>query len=78
MSGDRTVHGLMKDGSAIVRYDRAGKWFIEGYDQRAPITIGEAVELATERGAQVFLGRPGGKSFDARVRRAQEGAGDGA
>lgn len=79
MSQDRTVHGFTGDGhgGAVVRYDRSGKYYLEfpaesGLKRRA-LTLSEAVELATpapERpGARPILDRPGGLTFDARVRK---------
>jgi hypothetical protein len=66
---DRTVHARLSDGREVVRYDRAGKWWVEivGGPRRS-ITVGEAIDLACVPGeTQVFLGRAGGGSFDAAV-----------
>lgn len=64
---DRTVHGTTTDGAEIVRYERAGKWFVEPVDggKRRGISLDEAAKLALS--GQVFLGRAGGLRFDARV-----------
>ena len=72
---DRRVHADLADGSEVVRYERAGKWFREWPDSglfpTKPIALGEAVALACEPSAQVHLDVPGGRVFDARVRRVQ-------
>jgi hypothetical protein len=72
MSDDRTVHATTRDGWEIVRYDRASKWYIEHpvRRQRFAVPLGTAVHHATEEGATTYLGRPGGKRFDRKVRAA--------
>lgn len=72
---DRTVHAMTRLGVEIVRYGRAGKWYIEGHrDQpRVRITLADAVRLAQQDGATAFLGRPGGRSFDAKINKHKEG-----
>ncbi len=70
MSGDRTVHA---EGVAaeVVRYNRAGKWYIEPKDKtkkRRHVKIKEAAEFAAVA-AEVHFGLSGGGSFDALVRR---------
>jgi hypothetical protein len=66
---DRTVHARSADKQQeIVRYDRAGKWWVENADgTRRPVGIREAAELArtyaVSRGT-VFTGRSGGSMFD--------------
>lgn len=71
---DRAVHATSKDGDEIVRYDKAGKWWLERADgTRASLKIGEAVEQAisfARAGGKIHTRRPGGKSFDVKVRRA--------
>lgn len=76
-ANNRTVHGVADDGGEIVRYDRAGKWYVEYYGGsetpddlrvRHPLSLDAAVFLARLPGARVFFGRPGGSRFDARVR----------
>jgi hypothetical protein len=63
---DRTVHGWSADGGEIVRYDRAGKWFLEYKDRpRARLSVLAAARFARQGGA--FLGRPGGARFDKAV-----------
>ena len=65
---DRTVHGKTADGREIVRYDRAGKWYLESpIDARVAIALADAVRLATDGSA--YLDRPGGLQFDAQVQR---------
>jgi hypothetical protein len=71
---DRTIHATTPDGGMIVRYERAGKWYVEWpADRMIPrraISLREAVRLATQRGAYVYLGQPGGRAFDAKVKAA--------
>lgn len=74
--GDRRVHASAM-GEEIVRYDRAGKWYIELVSPsldaglRKHVGIGEAVSRALElrdQGGEIHLNLPGGGFFDARVR----------
>lgn len=72
---DRTVHARQADYPhewEIVRYERAGKWFIEyKHGSLIPcrhIGVGEAARLAVEAGAFVYFNRPGGAVFDRKVR----------
>ena len=69
---DRTVHAYLADGSEIVRYERAGKWFHEGPGVRRRVTLGEAAELAATPGTLLLPGGPGGAVFDNRVLRLKE------
>lgn len=66
---DRTVHGFTADGGQVVRYERAGKWFIEYPDARPrrAVKLDDAVAAAVE--GTVIFGRPGGLTFDARARK---------
>ena len=67
---DRTVHAKLANGDHIVRYNRAGKWYIEHAEGgRRALTVHEAAGHAA-RAAEWFPGRPGGQSFDAKVRAA--------
>lgn len=65
---DRTIHARTVNNTAIVRYDRAGKWYAERGSLRRRLALSEAVSMATKRGSHIYLGKPGGKLFDARVR----------
>lgn len=65
---DRTVHVHLLNGLEIVRYDRSGKWYEESPGQRKRIGISTAVATALTPGATVFLGKMGGRTFDAKVR----------
>lgn len=65
---DRTVHGKTASGHEIVRYDRAGKWYLEASGDRRRITLVEAVTFATNPGSTVKYYRSGGRRFDAMVR----------
>lgn len=71
---DRRVHATY-DGMDVVRYDRAGKWYLEprGYPAlpRQKVTVAEAARMArwgheNARGS-IYLGLSGGKTFDALV-----------
>ena len=70
---DRMVHASRPDAD-LVRYDRAGKWFVEYDDgKREPIPFKFAVEWAVAlqgRVGTVHYGLPGGSRFDSAVRRA--------
>jgi hypothetical protein len=76
MPDDRTVHAVLHDDWYVVRYDRAGKWYLEGYGsrmgKRMQVTLADAVRFAKDDGAEVRLGMPGGKLFDARYRLVNE------
>lgn len=68
---DRTVHAVSADGIEVVRYDRAGKWYLEPPSHlllpRQHVTIAEAVRFArwcADNGGRVFLRRAGGTAFD--------------
>jgi hypothetical protein len=69
---DRRIHAQLPDGSEVVRYERAGKWFHEGPGLRTKLTLGQAAILATSHGAIVRSGVPGGGLFDLRVKKARE------
>lgn len=71
---DRCVHARLVNGSEIVRYDRAGKWYVEGDVDRRKTTVTGAARLAAQEGAVVLYSLPGGSRFEAKVRvmRAQK------
>lgn len=70
MSDDRTVHAQYKD-MEIVRYDRAGKWYLEptlpGL-RRQHVSIKVAVQSAKwgmeNAGGSWYPGLHGGSTFD--------------
>jgi hypothetical protein len=66
-SYDRTVHGRTHGGNEIVRYDRAGKWYVEGANIRKRVSLSEAAKLAAV--GEFYPRLPGGQAFDARVRK---------
>jgi hypothetical protein len=68
---DRTVHAE-KQVCEIVRYDRAGKWYIEPFSgRRRRVGVrSAATEAATASGMRVHFGLRGGAAFDRAVRRA--------
>lgn len=71
---DRRVHGRAVTGE-IVRYERAGKWYLEWPDgNRIRLRLADAASMAAHPNdqAEAYLGVPGGRSFDAAVRRFQE------
>lgn len=66
---DRRVHART-DAAELVRYGRAGKWYIEPFDAspRASVTLNKAVDVAmrwwyAEHGTPI-IGVPGGSRFD--------------
>ena len=66
---DRTVHGTgsVSDHTwEVVRYDIAGKWYLEHTDcaQRRQVSLDVAVRSCDTP----YLGRSGGQRFDAKVR----------
>ena len=70
MRKDRTVHAGY-DGMEVVRYDRAGKWYLEPTDtslRRQPVTVFEAAIAArwgrANANGWVELGLSGGRTFD--------------
>lgn len=65
---DRRVHAELPDGSEVVRYEKAGRWFHEGPGLRRRLTLPEAADLARTPGTRVHTGLPGGGIFDLRVR----------
>lgn len=70
MTPDRIVHGLY-DGGEIVRYDRAGKWYLEGpLKRRLHLVVAEAAALAAS--GTWYSDRSGGQAFDAKVRRLRD------
>lgn len=74
MNFDRTVHGKTADGGELVRYDRAGKLYVEYGDgrKRRNVKLSEAAQMLAAKGAEPFFGRYGGKRIDAEVRKAQD------
>lgn len=74
MDYDRRVHARTSDGAEIVRYDRAGKWYLEPTDgtRRRQLTLAEAIDLATQPDSTTFLRLPGGGAFDRAVRRHKD------
>lgn len=66
---DRQVHARLASGSEVVRYNRAGKWYLEHLDgSRCRLTLAEAVGYALRPDSARYWNRPGGQSFDARLR----------
>lgn len=78
-SEDRTVHARIVTGTGvaeIVRYDRAGKWYVEPtWGKRTQLTMRDAALTAARWSEQVngsvFYDRPGGSAFDRIARRAR-------
>ena len=66
---DRTVHAAGR-GVEIVRYDRSGKWYkeIPGLP-RVKLTVEEAAQQATLPWFVWHPNLPGGRRFDALVRK---------
>lgn len=66
---DRTVHAEFPGIAEVVRYNRAGKWYVEFSDGRKRRHVGvlDAAEVAADlvrRGGSIYYGRPGGGKFD--------------
>ncbi len=75
MTDDRQVHATMLDGGELVRYNRAGKWYVEYPTLPLPrkaVSLMGAVSVAVDLGATVHPNRPGGTAFRAALRRARE------
>lgn len=73
MSHDRTVHAET-DAIEVVRYDRAGKWYLEPRDKRLPrqhVKIADAVKYAVwaaaNEGGRINFGVSGGSTFDSMI-----------
>lgn len=75
--GDRNVHcTIVPVGGGrieIVRCDRSGKWWHEDGGDRRPLTLAAAVVYAATDHPPVIWheGLPGGRAFDAAVRKAR-------
>lgn len=65
MNDDRTAHAKHLDGDELVRYDRAGKWFLERPDgKRQRLGVHQAVRTSLGEGWTHLPGLPGGGDFD--------------
>jgi hypothetical protein len=62
---DRTVHAV-SERHELVRYDRAGNWYVERTDQPGwvPVSVVQAARFAADHCQVVHLGLPGGRTFD--------------
>jgi hypothetical protein len=73
VNNDRTVHASNHEAE-IVRYDRAGKWYIEYRDgDRRRISLRQAAKFACllyVRDGVILTGKPGGRAFDRAVHQA--------
>lgn len=73
MTDDRTVHAVTYQGAEIVRYEKAGQWWIEwptgSMKPGRHVGVGEAARTAVMLSADIRLGLPGGRVFDARARK---------
>lgn len=73
----RIIHALSKDGEEqIVRYQKAGKYWIEfippKFRSAEEVSIKQAVLRALflkGEGGRIFFGRPGGSAFDREVKK---------
>lgn len=69
--GDRRIHARLVTGAEVVRYNRAGKWYLEPTEgKRSALTMADVVALACTPLCEVFYGLPGGEAFDRKVRAA--------
>lgn len=72
VDSDRSVHARLPDGAEVVRYDRAGMWYMERPGApRTWLKLADAISWASVDDAKVFYGLPGGSRFDRAVRRAR-------
>lgn len=77
---DRTVHASGPQ-MEVVRYNKAGKWYLEPTDRRLPrqsVTIAEAVDYTNwlwKNGGTPHFDRPGGGRFDSLLRRCYAAGG---
>lgn len=70
---DRQVLAQLGDGAEVVRYQRAGKLFIEKGDDRQLVLLDDAIKaVASDPEAEHFAGRPGGTIFDRKLAKAIE------
>lgn len=76
---DRIVHARWAQ-MEVVRYDRAGKWYLEpvgAVSPRQQVTLKQAAEYAVwarnEREGHLYLDMPGGSRFDLLVDRMLNG-----
>lgn len=68
---DRRVHARLGDGAQVVRYAKAGKWFLERGENRQVIKVDDAVKLVmTDHEAEHYSGVPGGEIFDRKIEKA--------
>lgn len=70
----RTVHA--RGGEIeLVRYDKAGRWWVEGNGSKERVkTVADAVAIALmfeRNGGEILLHQPGGNQFDSKVRGAR-------
>jgi hypothetical protein len=72
LSDDRHVHAS-GDTIEVVRYERAGKWYVESRPNARPqrprwaLSLREAAKIAQDierAGGEIRYGLPGGKMFD--------------
>ena len=67
---ERTVHAVAADGTEVVRYDKAGKWYAEPIDgKRRHVTLSEAVTIALAFGSFRDWPRNGGAQFNAEIKK---------
>lgn len=75
-SEDRRVHAETPQ-MQVVRYDKAGAWYLEPTDPVLPrqkVKVRDAARYAAwaaETGGQIFFGLPGGGTFDRYTRDEQ-------
>jgi hypothetical protein len=70
---DRRVHAILPEDGELVRYDRAGKWWVEypahAFKPRRRVSLSGAVRVALEPGARIRWNVPGGRAFYALAKR---------
>ena len=65
---DRRIHAQFPDGSVLVRYDRAGKWYQEWSPEamkpRQQLSVRAAAATAKALATTIHFGLPGGTVCD--------------
>lgn len=67
---DRRVHGKLGDGTEIVRYNKAGKWYLEKGENRQLVKVDDVVKtLLADHDSEHYAGVTGGASLDKKLER---------
>jgi hypothetical protein len=75
LTDTRRVHARLTGVVEVVRYDRAGKWYVEPVaGRRWRVSMQEAAQHAARHGLVPNYGLPGGATFDGALRRLLDAA----